>query len=111
MKTIVVLLTAFVVLPRLTQSQEPPKPTRLLIEITADGFSPATVTAPPKAPIELVFLRLTDNTCAKEVVIPELKIKKPLPLKEPVSIVFTPEKSEIGFACGMNMLKGKVVVK
>ena len=93
------------------QQQEPPKPTRIDIAITAEGFSPASVTTEPNVAVELVFTRTTDNTCAKEVVVPDLKIKKPLPLKEPVSIVFTPAKRETGFACGMNMFKGKVVVR
>jgi len=110
MKIVFALLVALAFLP-LAQSQEPPKPKRVQIDITAEGFSPAAVTVEPNAPVELVFTRLTDNTCAKEIVIPELKIKKALPLKEPVSIVFTPEKGEVAFACGMNMLKGKVIVK
>ena len=91
--------------------QEAPKPKRIDIAITAEGFSPSNVTAEPNVPVELVFTRVTDNTCAKEVMVPDLKIKKPLPLKEPVSIVLTPEKKDVTFACGMNMLKGKLVVK
>jgi plastocyanin domain-containing protein len=35
-----------------------------------------------------------------------------LPLNEPVVIEFTPERAgEVSFACGMNMLKGTVVVR
>jgi plastocyanin domain-containing protein len=35
-----------------------------------------------------------------------------LPLNEPVAIEFTPAKTgDIAFACGMNMLKGVVVVQ
>jgi plastocyanin domain-containing protein len=35
-----------------------------------------------------------------------------LPLNEPVTIEFTPEEAgEVAFACGMNMLKGVVVVQ
>jgi plastocyanin domain-containing protein len=109
MKSIALVLMTLV-LSASPLSQEAPKPKRIDITITADGFTPASVTAEPNVAIELVFTRTTDNTCANEVVIPDLKIKKPLPLKEPVSIVFTP-KGETTFACGMNMLKGKVVVK
>lgn len=105
-------LSAAVLALTLAQQQEPPpQPKRIEIAITAEGFSPATVTAEPNVAVELVFTRTTDNTCAKEVVVPDLKVKKPLPLKEPVSIVFTPAKKEVGFACGMNMLKGKLVIK
>ena len=106
------LVAAVLVLP-VVQQQEPPQPQpkRIEIAITADGFSPATVNAEPNVAVELVFTRTTDNTCAKEVVVPDLKVKKTLPLKEPVSIVFTPTKKEVAFACGMNMLKGKLVIK
>ena len=35
-----------------------------------------------------------------------------LPLNKPVDVEFTPTKTgEFGFACGMNMLKGKLVVQ
>ena len=106
-------LSAAVLALALVQQQEPPQPQpkRIEIAITAEGFSPATVNAEPNVAVELVFTRTTDNTCAKEVVVPDLKVRKTLPLKEPVSIVFTPAKQEVAFACGMNMLKGKLVIK
>ena len=34
-----------------------------------------------------------------------------LPLNGPVVVALTPEKGEIAFVCGMNMLKGSVVVR
>jgi plastocyanin domain-containing protein len=41
-----------------------------------------------------------------------LNIKKALPLNEPVTIEFTPQNAgELAFACGVNMLKGRVVVQ
>jgi plastocyanin domain-containing protein len=95
--------------PAITQDQ--PKPRQIAIEVGADGFKPSSVDVKPNEPIELVFTRKAEKTCATEVSVPSLKIKKPLPLNEPVSIALTPEKNEITFACGMNMLKGKLVVK
>ena len=92
-------------------SQEPPKPRRIDIEVTVKGFTPASVTVEPGLPIDLVFTRRTDQTCATEVVVPSLKTRKPLPLNEAVPIRLTPEKDDIAFACGMNMLKGSLVVK
>jgi plastocyanin domain-containing protein len=45
-------------------------------------------------------------------VFPSLKIKRALPPNEPVQIEFTPAKTGgIAFACGINMLKGVVVVQ
>jgi plastocyanin domain-containing protein len=46
------------------------------------------------------------------VVFPSLNIKRALPLNQPVVIEFVPAKAgDVAFACGMNMLKGVVVVQ
>ncbi len=43
---------------------------------------------------------------------PSLAIKRALPLNEAVIIETTPEKGgPLEFACGMNMLRGSVVVE
>jgi plastocyanin domain-containing protein len=62
-------------------------------------------------PAKVTFVRKTDETCAKEVVIKEYNIDRKLPLNEPVTVEFTPRKGEITFACGMDMLKGKLIVE
>jgi cobalt-zinc-cadmium efflux system membrane fusion protein len=82
------------------------------IAVTTDGFAPASVTVERGRPVELVFLRKTDETCAKRVVFPSLQITKDLPLDEPVTIAWTPDEADsVDFICGMNMLKGAVIVK
>ena len=88
-----------------------PAPESATIRVTKDGFSPATVTVHAGAPVRLTFLRTTDQTCAKEIVVPSLKIRRPLPLDQPVVVTFTPAKAgSVDFVCGMGMLKGAVVV-
>lgn len=82
------------------------------IVVNEQGFEPANVALRAGAPARLTFIRTTDKTCGTEVVFPSLDIKRSLPLNEPVVIEFTPAKSgEIAFACGMNMLRGTVVVQ
>lgn len=107
------LIAGFALMPlhALHAQQAPPKPKRIDVEITAKGFTPSSITVEPGVPLELVFTRRTDQTCATEVVVPSLKLKKPLPLNEPVPIAITPGKDDVAFACGMNMLKGTLVVK
>ena len=62
--------------------------------------------------MRLTFLRTTDNTGAKEVVVPSLKIKRGLPLNEPVVVDFTPrETGTLEFTGGMAMLRGTIVVQ
>jgi hypothetical protein len=80
------------------------------ITVTKDGFVPAKVDFRAGSPARLTVLRTTEETCAKEIAIPSLKVRRPLPLNVPVDIDFTPMKGTIEFMCGMNMLKGTVVV-
>jgi hypothetical protein len=82
------------------------------VVVTEKGFEPDRVSVRAGAPARLTFLRTTDRTCATEIVFPSLGVKRALPLNEPVLIDFTPAKSgDVAFACGMNMLKGVVVVQ
>jgi RND family efflux transporter MFP subunit len=82
------------------------------IEVTKDGFSPTSVNVEAGTAVDLAFLRRTDETCAKEVVLPSLGVRRPLPLNERVSIRLAPAKAgTLAFVCGMNMLKGTVVVR
>jgi hypothetical protein len=80
--------------------------------VNEQGYEPSKVRLRAGVPARLTFVRTTDKTCGTEVVFPTLKIKKPLPLNEPVMIEFTPAKAgDIAFACGMNMLHGSVIVQ
>lgn len=82
------------------------------IAVTTKGFEPASINLKPNVPAKVTFIRQTDQTCATSVVIPEYKINQDLPLNKSVVVEFTPTKTgEFAFACGMNMLKGKLVVQ
>jgi hypothetical protein len=82
------------------------------VVVGEQGFDPASVTLRAQIPARVTFLRTTDKTCATEVVLPSLNIKKALPLNQPVVVEFTPAKTgEVAFACGMNMLKGVLIVQ
>jgi RND family efflux transporter MFP subunit len=83
-----------------------------VVEVTGSGYTPDSVSARAGEPLTITFIRRTEATCGTEIVFPDLKITRPLPLNEPVEVTFTPEKSgEIRFTCGMDMFRGKVVVK
>ena len=83
------------------------------VQITADenGFKPSSVTFKKGAPASLVFLRTSDDTCATEVVFPELNIKQDLPKGKPVTIAVPTDKDQkLTFQCGMGMYKSAVVI-
>lgn len=83
-----------------------------VVEITTKGFSPSELIVEKGKPVTITFIRRTDQSCGTEVIFPELKIDKPLPLNVPVEVTFTPQREgELQFACGMDMLKGKVIVR
>jgi plastocyanin len=84
-----------------------------VVEVTVDGagFHPDRIPAKAGTPITLAITRTTDETCGTEIVVPALGVEKKLPLNERVELTVTPtEKGEIAFACGMDMLKGTIVV-
>ena len=83
-----------------------------MVTVNEQGFTPSSITVKPGQPAKITFVRTTDNTCAKEVVFPAMKLTKTLPLNEPVTIDLSGQApGEISFACGMNMFHGKVVIR
>jgi plastocyanin domain-containing protein len=78
------------------------------------GFTPASLNVPSGGPGShhtVTFIRTTDKTCATEVVFPDLKIEKKLPLNEVVGVDLPTDTAKtLTFQCGMAMYKGAVVV-
>lgn len=98
--------------PRARSGSETARIQSAKIVVNEQGFEPATVPVRAGMPTRLTFIRTTDKTCGTEVVFPSLKIKRALPLDEPVVLELTPAGAEdIAFACGENMLRGTVVVQ
>jgi plastocyanin len=93
-----------------TQGAEPKS--AWTISITPNAYEPESIVVKQGVKTTLTFIRKTEQTCATEIVFPDFDIEKPLPLNEPVVIEITPTKTgEFRFTCGMNMYKGKMVVK
>lgn len=85
---------------------------RVLIEANDKGFSPSSINVTKGEKTTLVFKRTSDQTCATEVVFPDLKLEKKLPLNEAVAFeVPTDQSRTLAFQCGMGMYKSKIVVQ
>lgn len=82
------------------------------ISLTERGYQPETFRLKKGIPARITFIRKTEDDCGKEVVIPAYNIKRDLPLNQPVTIRFTPRKAgSFSFICGMDMLRGKIIVQ
>jgi plastocyanin domain-containing protein len=82
------------------------------VDITVQGgYSPSTISIPQGKTTKISFTRKDPSSCLEEVVLSDFKIKKYLPLNKKVTVEVTPQKTgEFGFACGMNMYHGKIIV-
>src|SRR3990172_9577658 len=82
------------------------------LDVSVDGgYKPSSIIVKRGSPITRNFQRLDPNPCLEEIVIPDFKIHKTLPLNQKVPISITPNKSgTFPFSCGMNMFHGKIIV-
>jgi Cu+-exporting ATPase len=76
------------------------------------GYSPDLITVQRGLPLRLVFDRQEAGDCTSRVVFPDFGVSKSLPAFATTTVEFTPDRSgEFGFACGMNMIHGTLVVE
>ena len=82
------------------------------VDITVEGgYSPNTIQIPKGKTTKISFTRKDPSSCLEEVVLGDFRIRKFLPLNQKVTVEVTPQKAgEYGFACGMNMFHGKILV-
>ncbi|MCL4354435.1 cupredoxin domain-containing protein [Patescibacteria group bacterium] len=80
--------------------------------IVEGGYSPSLISVKKGQKTTLNFLRKDQNQCLEEILFPDFKIKKYLPLNKITPIEIEPQEAgEYGFVCSMNMFHGKVVAK
>ena len=89
-----------------------PATQKATILVGSRGYQPSNVNLRRGIRAVLTFVRQTDETCGRDIVIPGYGINRPLPLNTPVSVSFTPKKSgRFKFTCGMNMFRGALIVR
>ncbi len=83
------------------------------VEVTVKGgYSPDLIRVREGVPVRLVFDRQEGGDCTSRVVFPDLGLSRSLGAFERTTLEFTPERSgEFDFACGMNMVHGKLLVE
>ncbi|MEU6982075.1 cupredoxin domain-containing protein [Streptomyces sp. NPDC046324] len=76
------------------------------------GYSPNLIKVRQGTPVELVFDRQEAGECTSRVVFPDLKVGAGLPAHTRTTVRLSPDRpGTYGFACGMNMIHGTLVVE
>ena len=82
------------------------------IKVTVKGgYSPDVIVVKKGVPVRLDFYRDETASCSDQVIFGDFGIARDLPAFKTTSIEFTPDKvGEFTFTCGMNMIRGKLVI-
>ncbi len=82
------------------------------VEVVVDnGYQPSRIEVRPGERVRLRFIRRDYGGCTREVVFPTLNLRRELPTDQPVVIDLPVlPVGETTFQCGMNMLRGSIVV-
>ena len=76
------------------------------------GYTPDTIVVQAGTPVRLQFYRDETADCSERLVFENFDIDVALPAFQTTPVEFTPTAAgEFPFRCGMNMLKGTVVVE
>src|SRR5215472_6063062 len=83
------------------------------LEVTfKGGYSPQVIRVRQGVPVELTFDRQESGDCTSRVVFPDLRVSAALPASQRTTVRLDPgEAGEFGFACGMNMIHGTLIVE
>lgn len=87
-------------------------PQKVLITLPMDYKEKPAATIKAGQPVALTFFLKSEAGCGDTIVVPAAKWKKTLKVGEKATVVYTPTKSGIlTFACGMDHMKGSLLVK
>src|SRR5213076_1191579 len=76
------------------------------------GYSPDRVRARQGVTLRIVFDRQESGECTSRVVFPDFALNRALPAYARTAVQLVPDRAgEFGFACGMNMVHGTLVVE
>lgn len=80
--------------------------------VVRGGYDPDVIVVRAGQPVRLNFYRDESASCSETVLFGDFGIARTLPAFETTPVEFTPEKAgEFTFTCGMNMLRGKLIVE
>jgi P-type Cu+ transporter len=83
------------------------------LDVTVNGgYRPEVIRVRQGVPVELTFDRQESGDCTSRVVFPDFRASATLPAHQRTTVRLDPDQAgEFGFACGMNMIHGTLLVE
>jgi Cu+-exporting ATPase len=76
------------------------------------GYSPELLRVRQGVPVELTFDRQESGDCTSRVVFPDFQVSAALPAYRQTTVRLDPDEAgQFGFACGMNMIHGALLIE
>ncbi len=108
----IALLAFYFFGPRTARQAEIHGRTQEVAIVVKGGYSPDLIRVRQGVPLRLVFDRQEGSDCTSRVVFPDFQVSKTLPAFQKTVVEFTPDRTgEFQFACGMNMVHGRLLVE
>lgn len=108
----VVLGAAMMVAPSAARAQQADGGVREVEVVVDQDYQPSRIEVTQGERLRLRFLRRSYGGCTREVVFPTLNLRRELPTNQPVVIELPAlPLGDTPFQCGMNMVRGVVVVR
>ena len=110
-----VLLTGFMVWfffgPKKARQAEMDDGVQMVTVKVQGGYSPDVIQVTRGVPVRLLFDRQETGDCSSRVVFPDFKVNQLLPAYETTAVELLPVAvGDFEFACGMNMIRGRLQV-
>lgn len=97
-------------IPGVSSAQTPPGAREVEV-VVENGYRPARIEVAPGERVRLRFVRRDYGPCTREVVFPTLNLRRELPTGQAVVIDLPVlPLGETTFHCGMNMVRGVLIV-
>lgn len=84
----------------------------ITVKVSSNGYTPEEIRLRKGQKTRLVFIRTDTQNCGDEIFIPKYEVRMKLPLNQRVGVTLTPEETgAFKFTCGMQMMRGKIIVE
>src|SRR5215475_13038407 len=98
--------------PRRARSAQLEGGVQRVVVTVKGGYSPDVIKARQGVPLEMIFDRQESGDCTSRVVFPDFRVSAALPAFQRTTVRLAPASAgTFGFACGMNMVHGTLVVE